>query len=199
MTKRSVLNRSFSTREKVLMLILAVILLVAAYYFVVVKNVADTMVANTAQLAEIQAETDIQAAVASERTRMEAELANLGERQPLPQVAVYDNLRNELDELNALMATQQTYDLKFSQPTLTDNLVRRAVTVSFTASDYAAALNVVRSLENGSYRCEITDFTMTGKMLADGSIESVTASLNVTYFETTNGATNLSGLAESAK
>ena len=199
MTRTSILNRSFSTREKVLMLVLAVLLLAAAYYFVVVKNVADTVVANTAQLAEIQAETDIQSAMASERTRMEAELAELGERQPLPEVAVYDNLRNELDELNALMATQQTYDLKFSQPTLTDSLVRRAVAVSFTARDYAAALNVVRSLENGSYRCEITDFTMTGKMLADGSIESVTASLNVTYFETTNGATNLSGLSEGSK
>ena len=46
MARRSVLNRSFSTSEKVLMLVLAVLLVVACYYFLVVKNVADTIAAN---------------------------------------------------------------------------------------------------------------------------------------------------------
>lgn len=196
MTRRSVLNRSFSTREKVLILILAVLLVGTCYYYLVVKNVQDTLVANQTQLEEVNLKIEQQTALAAARSRMEAELAALGAEETLPEVAVYDNIRNELDELNALMSGAITYDLKFSQPTLEGSLVRRPVAVSFTVGDYASALDVVRKLENGSYRCEITEFTLTGKMLADGSIGSVSAALSVTYLETTNGATNLSGLAE---
>lgn len=196
MARRSILNRSFSTREKWLILVLVVLLVAACYYFLVVKNVADTMAANEQQLTEIQMQIDQQTALAAARNRMEAELAELGEEGTLPEVAVYDNIRSELDELNALLAHATTYDLKFGQPQLEGELVRRPVSVSFTTPDYQAALEVVRSLENGSYRCVISDFALTGKMLADGSVESVTATLNVTYFETTKGATNLGGLVE---
>ena len=114
-------------------------------------------------------------------------------------VAVSDNIRNELNELNALMGGATTYNLSFAQPTVEDKLVRREVTVSFTVPDYAAALDVVRKLENGTYRCEITDFSVIGDMLADGTVDSVDAVLTVTYLETTNGAATTAGLVEKAK
>lgn len=196
MTRKSILNRSFTTREQVLIIILAVLLVGACYYFLVVKNVADTMAANQIQLVETQAQIAQQNALAIARDRMERELEALGPEQSLPEVAVYDNIRNELDELNALLSGAITYDLKFGQPTLTDSLVRRPVTVSFTTTSYRDALDVVRALDNGTYRCDVTDFSLTGKLLADGSVESVSATLNVTYYETTSGSTNLSGLPE---
>lgn len=155
MARRSVLNRSFSTSEKVLMLVLAVLLVVACYYFLVVKNVADTIAANEDRLADIEISINAQEMLAADRARMKAELEALGEDGTLPVVAVYDNIRNELNELNALMGGATTYNLSFAQPTVEDKLVRREVTVSFTVPDYAAALDVVRKLENGTYRCEI--------------------------------------------
>ena len=196
MTRRSVLNRSFSTREKVLLLILAIVLVVGAYYFLVVKNVADTLAANQAELEEVQAQIDAQTALAQARTRMESELSELGDGQSLPEVAVYDNIRNELNELNGLMASATSYDLTFDQPRLDGDLVRRDVKVSFTVPDYRSALDMVSKLENGSYRCLINDVTLTGKLLADGSVDGVAATLDVTYLETTKGSANLSGLAE---
>lgn len=199
MARRSILNRSFSTRETVLILILAVLLIVACYYFLVVKNVADTMAANNQQLAGIEMNIDVQESLAADRARMKAELDELGDDETLPEVAVYDNIRNELNELNTLLAGAATYNLSFGQPTVEGELVRRTVAVSFTVPSYAAALDVVRQLENGTYRCQITDFTMTGELLADGSVSSVNATLNVTYLETTNGATNTSGLVEKTK
>lgn len=39
---------------------------------------------------------------------------------------------------------------------------------------------MVRKLENGTYRCEITDFSVIGDMLADGTADSVDAVLTVT-------------------
>ena len=188
MARRSVLNRSFSTSEKVLMLVLAVLLVVACYYFLVVKNVADTIAANEDRLADIEISINAQEMLAADRARMKAELEALG-----------DNIRNELNELNALMGGATTYNLSFAQPTVEDKLVRREVTVSFTVPDYAAALDVVRKLENGTYRCEITDFSVIGDMLADGTVDSVDAVLTVTYLETTNGAATTAGLVEKAK
>ena len=44
----------------------------------------------------------------------------------------------------------------------------------------------------GTYRCEITDFSVIGDMLADGTVDSVDAVLTVTYLETTNGAATVS-------
>ncbi len=198
MARRSMLNRSFSTREKVLLLALAIVLVLAAYYFLVVKNVADTIAANQAELEDVQTQIDVQTALAAARGSMERELAELGDGESLPEVAAYDNIRNELNELNALMSSATTYDLTFEQPKLDGELVRRAVTVSFTAPDYRSALNVVNELGNGSYRCLIEDFTMNGKLLADGSVESVAATVKVTYLETANGATTMSGLEDSA-
>ena len=188
MARRSVLNRSFSTSEKVLMLVLAVLLVVACYYFLVVKNVADTIAANEDRLADIEISINAQEMLAADRARMKAELEALGEDGTLPVVAVYDNIRNELNELNALMGGATTYNLSFAQ-----------LTVSFTVPDYAAALDVVRKLENGTYRCEITDFSVIGDMLADGTVDSVDAVLTVTYLETTNGAATTAGLVEKAK
>ncbi len=130
MARRSVLNRSFSTSEKVLMLVLAVLLVVACYYFLVVKNVADTIAANEDRLADIEISINAQEMLAADRARMKAELEALGEDGTLPVVAVYDNIRNELNELNALMGGATTYNLSFAQPTVEDKLVRREVTVS---------------------------------------------------------------------
>lgn len=198
MARRSILNRSFSTRETVLILVLALLLVVACYYFLVVKNVSDTVAANNEQLAGIEMNIGAQESLAADRARMKAELDELGDDETLPEVAVYDNIRNELNELNTLLGSATTYNLSFGQPTVEGQLVRRTVTVSFTTPSYASALEVVRQLENGTYRCQITDFTMTGELLADGSVSSVNATLSVTYLETTNGATNTSGLVEKA-
>lgn len=196
MARRSILNRSFSTRETVLILILAVLLIVAFYYFLVVKNVSDTVAANNEQLAGIEMNIGVQESLAADRARMKAELDELGDDETLPEVAIYDNIRNELNELNTLLGSATTYNLSFGQPTVEGQLVRRTVTVSFTTPSYASALEMVRQLENGTYRCQITDFTMTGELLADGSVSNVNATLSVTYLETTNGATNTSGLVE---
>ena len=196
MVRRSVLNRSFSTREKWLLLILALVLVAGAYYYLVVKNVTDTLIANQQQLEELQIQIDEQSSIALARGRMEAELAELGDGESLPEVAVYDNIRNELNELDALMATAASYDLTFDQPELDGSLVRRTVSVSFTVSDYRAALDVVKALENGTYKCLIENFALNGKLRADGSVESVSATMDVTYLESTNGSTNLGGLAQ---
>ena len=88
---------------------------------------------------------------------MKAELEALGEDGTLPVVAVYDNIRNELNELNALMGGATTYNLSFAQPTVEDKLVRREVTVSFTCPitrlrwTWCASWRTVRTLRDHDF------------------------------------------------
>ena len=87
MARRSFLNRSFSGREKGLLLVLVVLLVGACYYFFVVKSVADTVAANEQQLEDIRLQVDQQTMLASVRQRMQAELDELGKQQPVPLAA----------------------------------------------------------------------------------------------------------------
>lgn len=195
MAKR-IMSRSFTKREKVLILILSIILLAATYYFFVIQNVAATKAANEAQLAEIENEITIQSALVAKRTLMLEEIDKLGQTKDASIVAPYDNLSNELAEFNTILANTSAYDLKWSQPTFQGETVRRAVALTFTTRNYNEALAIVDALQNGKYRCAVTEISLTSKMLADGTVESVSGTLNVTYYETTTGSTNLSGLVQ---
>lgn len=195
----SILNRSFSAREKALILVLAIVLLVAAYYYFVVRSVAETQEANAAALEQVQSEIDTQLAIAQVRSKMQGGLEKLGTLESLPEVAVYDNLRNELDELNKVLEQTNSYDIKFSTPEIDGETVRRIVNITFSAPSYEESLSVVDQLQNGKYRCDVTDFSLVGTLLADGSVKSVSANLKVTYFETANGAQSLNGLVEKAE
>lgn len=190
------MSRAFTRREKVMMLVLAVLLLTAAYYFFVVQNVASIKATNATQLQEVEDQIAVQNTISSMRSKMQQELDKMGDRRELPVIAAYDNLSNELDELNGLLATATSYDMKLSQPNLEGDTVRRVVALSFTTPSYDSAMTIISRLQSGSYRCVITDFSMVGKMLANGSIESVSTTLSMTYYETTVGATNLNGLVE---
>lgn len=192
----SIFKRSFSTIEKVLIAVLIVALLGAAYYFGVVKNVADTKAANEQALASLEDEIASQRSVNMLRTQMEAELGDLGSLSSLPVVATYDNVSNELAELNSILSKASAYDLKFSAPEKSGTTIRRVVSISFTTPNNESALNIIGELKNGPYRCEITDFSLTAKLLADGSVESVAGTMTVTYYETSIGAGNLNGVVE---
>ncbi|MEG1906432.1 MAG: type II secretion system protein GspM [Raoultibacter sp.] len=190
------MSRAFTKREKIMLLVLAVVLVAASYYLFVVQNVANTKASNAAQLQEVQDQIAAQDTVAAMREKMQSELEKMGQVEKLPVIATYDNLRNELDQLNAALASTSSYDLKLTQPALTGETVRRVVTLTFTTPSYDAATAVLEALQNGKYRCVITDFSMTGKMLADGTIESVSSTLNVTYYETIAGSANTNGLQD---
>lgn len=188
------IGRSFSRLEKTLFLVLAVIIIAAAYYFGVIKNVADTKTANTLALEEIDSNIAAQRELEKIRLEMEDKLANMGSLTELPEVASYDNFSNELNELNKILATASSYNLNFSNPTQQGDTIRRVVNISFTTASYNAAFDVIKSLQKGSYYSLITDFNLSAKVLADGSIESVAGTAKVTFFETTAGSDNLDGV-----
>lgn len=115
MSNNNLMTRSFTTREKVLLVILTVLLIGGCYYLLVVKNVADTQLSNAQQMGEVQTEIQVQSSVVAARTQMAEALKKLGPTDKLPEVAVYDNLRNEIDVINTALAKTTTSSLSYGR------------------------------------------------------------------------------------
>ncbi|MDD6685149.1 MAG: hypothetical protein PUE47_05090 [Lachnospiraceae bacterium] len=186
------LNRPFTKKEVVLILALAVILLAMVYYRFVYVPVQDQISAldTTALEDQIQAET----IRAQQMKKMQAEISQ-DKNASLGEVATYDNQKNELNELNDIFQDADTFNLNFEQPVASDNIVRRNISITFTASGYDTAEKIISSIYSGRYRCLISDLDMQAP--ADSSsmqTGEVSCSMSVTFYETLYHAATKEGL-----
>ena len=193
------MNRTFTKREKVLLLIVAVVAIVALYYFFIVKMLGDAQAAQVEQLDNLKTQISVQKNLAANYTKMERALDDRDATGELSVVASYDNVGNVINELNSVLAQTSAYNISWEQPVLDGQTVRRKVKISFTSPSYDAAISVIGALQNGRYRCQVGDITLTGKMKADGSIESVAVTLSTIFYETTHGSTTTNGLTSASK
>ena len=88
MTKKAILNRAFTPREKGLILALALVLVGAFYYFAVIQGTSATLSANEQRMAELQVSLEEQQIRAVQLQAMEAELERLSNKKEAPQVQV---------------------------------------------------------------------------------------------------------------
>lgn len=194
MVNKAILNREFSTREKVLLLILAVLILFLLYYYLVIKGTSDTIAANQEEYDDLQVKIAAQTALLERRSNMDAELKTLGDLDDAPYIASYNNFRAEFDELNDTLSSATSFDINFDSPVKSGNTVRRSVRVTFTASSYSEAYGLVEALRDSSFKCLINDFSLTTRTNSSGSSGGISGAVNMTIYETTVGATDLSGL-----
>ncbi len=151
----SFINRSFSRREKLLMLFLVLILLAGLYFYLVHYPI-------TSRLEEIDEETDevlFQTDIANTRlglyNDMKSELDEIF-AMPEDQITVmpeYDNIQTLMNMFNVIFAgTQQ--NLSFDEVKINDNNVaERTVRFSFNADSYDHARQILSALTGTGYRC----------------------------------------------
>lgn len=178
------MNRTFTTREKILMLVLAVLLLGCCYYLLVLRPSLDAITASETRLSELNSEIMIQQAVAAKKADLELQIseaeASGASQKKLP---VYDNTKNEINELNVILSDATSYNINFLDAELGNSLVRRVVDLSFTCDSYDAAHAVLANLVNCRYTCLVTDITIAGGGLGQSSSGKVSASASITFFE----------------
>ena len=194
MTKKAILNRAFTPREKGLILALALVLVGAFYYFAVIQGTSATLSANEQRMAELQVSLEEQQLKAVQLRAMEAELEQLSNKKEAPQVQAYNNFRGEWDQLKGLLRDATSFQLNFGDPVATGQLVRRPVQASFTTGSYQEALALVERIQKGQYRCVINDFGMSQVSDQVKDQTGVSVSVSMTFYETLEGATDLSGL-----
>lgn len=190
------LNRKFTLRETILILIAAILALGIFYYQVIVKDYNEAKVIYN--VSSLEDELTVLSAKASRKKTME-DYIEKHNNEVVGEVAVYNNLANEIDALaSVLNENVENVSINWNEPTLSNKTVRRNANITFNASSYSIAKQIVKDIANLQYRCIVTQLSMsTDSDTSLNRTDKVSVSMTVTFYETTEGSTNTSGLVES--
>ena len=121
---------------------------------------------------------------------MEQEMAILKESGSL--VPTYNNIKSTIRELNDIFDGAQEYHFEFGKAVRDGDAVRRDISITFSASSYARAEAIIQKLHDCKYRCLIRTLSISSGNESGG----VSASLQVTFYETMYEASSTLGLEE---
>lgn len=152
------MRRQLTAREWMLLGVLGVLVLVSGYillYYTPMTAERDRCL-GTAESCRV--ETEAAQYRLDEKNRMERELEELFSVTPAPLgISDYDNLKPVMFELNSILSGTQDYTLTFGTVDTTESIVRRSISMTFTAISYEAAKTVLQRLHDSSYRCMLDD------------------------------------------
>lgn len=192
------MNRAFTTREKVLLVILAVLIIGIGYFKLLLEPINTSIENYRNMTASEQDEILVNTALLQKKKQMETELEELfasGDPTPIP---VYDNSGNLLVELHRILDKSLDYSLNFSGVSTMDveYLVRRPVSLTFQTPTYAQARAIIDELHDSDNVNCISDLSMqinngnldyTNEIIHwdedDDSDYYITVSLVITYYE----------------
>lgn len=188
-----IMSRDFTVREKIMLLVLTLILLAVGYYLVVDQPIRTAINEAKSQQEELSTEMMLLQTKAASLSRMQSELDSIEQGGSLGKMESYNNSKAELDELNQLLQDANTYDISFSDVTRDGDLIRRSFSLTFSASDYNKAADLVNSLCTGEWRCIVSDLRF---VAGDDNLEtgSVNVGVTATFYETMQGGKADSGL-----
>lgn len=178
------MNRAFSQREKVLLLVLTALVLAVGYMKLFYEPLQIERTEQEQRLAAAQDSLLIEQTRLARMRAMEAELeeweasgANQDAELPL-----YDNVENVMIQLDAILSAAREYSLTFDQAQFGEDLVSRPVQMTFTAGGYAAARSILNDLYHCWYRCALSDISISAE--EDIARESeVAVTLTVVFYE----------------
>lgn len=163
----------------------AVILLLlgVAYYQYVWAPTQAVLKASTRQTLEQQLADEQERALAcrSMRSALEQMPADT------PQVADYDNLHNEIVALGEIFAGAQKYQLNFADAVTDGFIVRRNITIDFTASDMEQGRQILEQLARCRYRMRIRTLSLSQRANSLQNQQSVQIQAEVTFYEGATG------------
>ena len=183
------MNRKFTPRETLLLVVLAVMLVCVCYSRLVWLPTAEAITEAESQASAAQTDLDAQTIVAQRMREMEEALNEVRGEETGPVVIYppYNNLQNVMLLLNEILASTTDYDLDFAPVSFEEGMALRVVTMRFTCNGYDQAKAIVSQLYGGPYRCEIGDFSMratsSGEAQADLVTSPVAVSLSITFYE----------------
>lgn len=185
-------SRKFTVRELLLIIIAAVIGLGIFYYEVVYKGFQNSIEKYATEDLESQAIV-LQAQVIKKK-QMEKYIEE-NEDKELGEVTIYNNLSNEIKELDRIFSSVDELVVTWSTPTLTETTVRRNANIAFEVVGYDNVVDLIIELTNCKYRCLLRDVSVAAeKDDLLNNIGNIKVSIDVTFFEKVDENSNLQGL-----
>ena len=185
------LKHKFTLRESILLLVATILALGIFYYEVIYKNYQDAL--SKYDVTNIQQESEILTAKAVRKKTMETYIEE-HKSTSFGEVATYNNITNEIEAL-AEIFEDKNISISWQEPYLIDSIVRRNVSISTKVSSYKEAEEIVNKIADLKYRCIISSLSINTRNNKSVEEENeITLSMSVTFYETVEGATDLSGL-----
>ncbi len=188
-----VMSRDFTLKEKILLILLSLILIGVLYYLAVDRPVREALSEAQSQQETLNIELTALQQKIMILSRMQQELDAIQSDSSFGKMGSYNNAQAELDELNQLLRDADTYDVSFSNVTRDGDLIRRTFNLTFSASSYSKAVELLERLCNGELRCLISGISIVSQE-DDFSQDGVNVGLSATFYETMVGGTPDSGL-----
>ena len=179
------LNRTFSKREKILLLILTLLVIAIGYYLIVWQPVEARVRAAAAMEADADGAYAIEEVKLVQMQQMQTELAELDafeEKQNAAAIPPYDNAKRVMQLLNGILTAAERYEISFANVETQGNLALRTLQMRFACADYENAKTILRALYAGPYRCKIGTMTFRceGEDIQTGAVSVET---EITFYE----------------
>lgn len=185
-------SRKFTVRELLLITLAAVIGLGIFYYEIVYKGFQNSIEKYNTD--DLEAQAIVLQAQVIKKKQMEKYIEE-NEGKELGEVAIYNNLSNEIKELDRIFSSVDELAVTWSTPTLIETTVRRNANISFKVVGYNNVVDLIVELTNCKYRCLVKDVSITASkdnLLND--VGNIKVSIDVTFFEKIDENSNLQGL-----
>ena len=192
-----VLSRSFTLKEKILLLLLSLILVALAYYQFVDQPVRSALAQAQAEADSLSMELTAVTAKLTTMRNMRAELDDVTAGGKASEMGSYNNSKAEIAMLNDVLSEALQYSITFANVTRDNDQIRRNFTFQFTMDDYEAMEGMIDDLLENHYRCLIDDLRCTASRDGDVTEGTITVNGTATFYETMVGGTPDAGLPES--
>ena len=187
------LNRGFTTKEKVLLVIMFLIIIGLLYYQLVDKPVRTSLEQAEVESNALESELLVARAKEQQLLRMQAEIDELIASGKVREMPSYNNAKAVNALLNDILG-EMGYTITFSTVTRSGDQVRRKISVNFTAPNYDTVRQVMQELSESPYRCLVENVSCSIAISRYGK-EVINTSLTATFYETMVGATTYSGVS----
>ena len=188
-----ILSRDFTIKEKILILVLLVFLLGLAYFQFVDKPVRTALENAASEKAALTTELTAVKAKVAQLEKMQNEIDSIQKTGAYAKMPSYDNSKEVYKLFNDVLGPMN-FDITFSNREKSGNIVRWNISLRFTAPDRAAVKQALREITECSYRCLISDLTITPVSGRSGASDTLSVSVSFTFYETMVGATTDKGI-----
>lgn len=170
--------RKLSKREKGGLVFILLLVIAGAYMLLFYKPMTSKTKEYTTMTDDLNAQMETITLQVSDYDKIASDLERF-KTVNLKSIPEYDNIESLSRDLSEIIKRTSNYSITFSPIDFEEEIVKRKATITFSASSYDAAIAVIKMILNANYRCMIDNISINSG--SDGG--SVSASINVTYFE----------------
>ncbi len=184
------MNRPFTTREKVMLVILSLMIIGICYYKFLLEPINDQIEQYNQMAAGEQDIITQNMALIQKKKEMEQELEAIFAENPDPDpIPNYDNSGVLMVEIHSILEGTVDYTLSFSDTSLLSGgyLLRRPLELEFSVTTYSQARAIINRLHDSKNINQISDLSITRvnreTKQTDEDIDTLRVKMVITYFE----------------